>query len=275
MPELPEVETIKNALQPLVQGKRIQVLELLRPEVIAYPSADRFYELVCGEQIRQVDRRGKFLCILLEHEKRIWLHLRMTGQLSVVEEEKAPKKHTHVIFGLEGGLQLRFSDPRRFGRFWLSESEEEDKYSGVQKLGIEPFEPYLNGMWLKKHLEHRKKSIKACLLDQNIIAGIGNIYGDEILFAANVCPLCRPEELTEAQWERLASAIPQILQQAILEEAVAPEQYMADGGFRYRRSSFFQVYGQEGAPCPRCTEKLVRVVLCGRSSVYCPHCQPQ
>lgn len=275
MPELPEVETIKNALQPLVSGKQIQKVELLRPEVIAYPAAEQFCERIGGKRIVQINRRGKFLCLLLEDEKRIWLHLRMTGQLSVVTENRIQEKHTHIIFQLEDGLQLRFNDVRRFGRFCLLGSEEEDVYSGVHKLGIEPFDQCLDGTWLEDKLKYRKKSIKECLLDQSIVAGIGNIYGDEILFAANICPLCKPEELTKQQWERLAMETPRILQQAILKEAVTPEQYMAEGGFNYRNTSFFQVYGREGLPCPHCTEKLVRVVLAGRSSVYCPCCQPR
>ena len=178
MPELPEVETIKRVLEPQIKGLKIMNITVEKPEVISRPTADEFCNLLIGQQISSVSRRGKFLIIHTDGRDNIILHLRMTGCLLVTPTDYPQEKHTHVIFHLDNGTELRFSDTRRFGRFWLIRKDEADTYSGIDKLGLEPFDDSLTGAYLQSRLGKRKKTVKERLLDQSIVAGIGNIYSD-------------------------------------------------------------------------------------------------
>lgn len=167
MPELPEVETIKSIIEPQIQGLTIEKVTVSRPEVIAYPVASAFCNSLTGQTISQMERRGKFLIIAL--------HLRMTGCLLVTPSDFPKEKHTHIVMALSDKKERRFSDTRRFGRFWLLKNGKADTYSGIDKLGIEPLSPALTAEYLNAHLGKRKKAIKECLLDQSGVAGIGNI----------------------------------------------------------------------------------------------------
>ncbi len=275
MPELPEVEMIKQVIEPQIHGLTIRTVMVNRPEVIAHPSADAFCSLLVGQVISRMERRGKFLTIVLKGGARIVLHLRMTGCLLVTPSDYPQQKHTHVVFALNDGQELRFSDTRRFGRFWLMESGEADTYSGIDKLGIEPFAPEFTAQYLTRHLEKRKKAIKECLLDQSIVAGVGNIYSDEILFAAKISPFCPANCLESEDWIRLAEIIPERLTFFIEKNRLTPEEYLRGKGQDYRNTPFLQVYGHEGEPCPVCGETLCRKIIGGRSSTYCPSCQGQ
>jgi formamidopyrimidine-DNA glycosylase len=170
----------------------------------------------------------------------------MTGCLLVTPPDYPIEKHTHIIMRLNSGMEQCFSDTLRFGRFWLIQSGKKDTYSGISKLGLELLSDECNAQYLKSKFGKRKKEIKECLLDQSVIVGIGNIYSDEILFRAKICPTRPADSLMVREWERLAEMIPERL---------------------------LQVYGHAGEPCPNCGETLVRVVISGRSSVYCPNCQ--
>lgn len=174
---------------------------------------------------------------------------------------------------MDNGTELRFSDTRRFGRFWLIRKDEADTYSGIDKLGLEPFDDSLTGAYLQSRLGKRKKTVKERLLDQSIVAGIGNIYSDEILFAAGIYPARPANSLNEKEWKRLAVVIPKQLQFFIEKNALTPEDYLKSKGQNYRNAPFLQVYGHDGDCCPKCGEKLCRIVVGGRGSVYCPNCQ--
>lgn len=273
MPELPEVETIKRVLEPQLKGLTITKVTVNRPEVTAYPVADEFCRLLIGQNISGMMRRGKFLYILLENGCRVILHLRMTGGLLFTPADFPQEKHTHIVFEMSDGRQLRFSDMRRFGRFWLLQSGEVDTYSGIAKLGMEPFDDELTAEYLILRLGKRKKAIKECLLDQSIIAGIGNIYSDEILFTAGIHPACPAGSLGQEEWERLARVIPERLSYFIEKNEITPEEYLKTKGRDYRNTPFLQVYGHAGKACPVCGNLLGRMVIGGRSSVYCPICQ--
>lgn len=273
MPELPEVETIKRVIEPQIQGLMIDKVNVKRPEVVAYPAADEFCRLLTGQTISHMTRRGKFLAIHLGSNDCIILHLRMTGCLLITPADYAEEKHTHIIFRLSNGKKLRFSDTRRFGRFWLLRKDEADTYSGIAKLGAEPLDKLLTAGYLNARLGKRKKPVKECLLDQSIIAGIGNIYSDEILFTAGIYPARPANSLTMEEWERLAAAIPERISYFIKVNKITPEEYLETKGQDYRNTPFLQVYGQEGKPCPKCGETLCRMVVGGRGSVYCPVCQ--
>ncbi|MCM1180937.1 MAG: bifunctional DNA-formamidopyrimidine glycosylase/DNA-(apurinic or apyrimidinic site) lyase [Clostridium sp.] len=273
MPELPEVETIKNVIEPQIQGLIIEKATVRRPEVAAHPAADEFCRRLAGQTISHMSRRGKFLMIWLSSSDHILLHLRMTGCLLLAPADFPEEKHTHILFQLNNGMELRFSDTRRFGRFWLLGENETDTYSGVEKLGIEPLDKELTTQYLEAHFGKRKKAIKECLLEQTVIAGIGNIYSDEILFTAGIDPACPANRLRHTEWERLAVVIPERLSYFIETNKIPPEEYLETRGKDYRNTPFLQVYGQAGKPCPKCRATLCRTVIGGRGSVYCPACQ--
>lgn len=275
MPELPEVEMVKRILEPQLSGRRITDLTANRPEIIEHPSPDAFIAAVTGERIVNMGRRGKYLIIGLEKGARIVLHLRMTGCLLVTSPDDPLEKHTHLVFRLDDGNQLRFHDTRRFGRFWLLQKYEEDTFSGVHKLGLEPFDEKLTAGYLSNVLAKRKRAVKDCLLDQNLVAGIGNIYADEILFAAKLHPSQPANTLSPREWERLAYSIVSVLTCAVEENRMTPEEYLTGKGREYRKAAFFQVYGHAGEPCPACGGVLCRVIVGGRGSVYCPSCQKE
>lgn len=273
MPELPEVETIKRVIEPQIKGLTITNVTVRRPEVAAYPAADKFCSLLTGQTVACMARRGKFLMIQLSSNDRVILHLRMTGGLLFVPQGWPEEKHTHIILYFDNGRELRFSDTRRFGRFWLLGADEDDTYSGIGKLGIEPFDGELTAEYMVTHLGKRRKTIKECLLEQNVIAGIGNIYADEILFTAGIYPARPANSLKPAEWERLTEAIPERLSYFIDKNKISAEEYLETKGRDYRNTPFLQVYGHEGGDCPACGQTLCRMVVGGRSSVYCPDCQ--
>ncbi len=274
MPELPEVETIRRVIEPQIQGLVITRVTVARPEVVAYPDADEFCRRLTGAVIDGMVRRGKFLTILTDKE-RIILHLRMTGCLLLAPAELLQEKHTHVIFGLSDGRELRFSDMRRFGRFWLLGKDEDDTYSGIGKLGVEPFDEALTAQYLSVRFGKCKKAIKVCLLDQRVVAGIGNIYSDEILFTAGIYPARPANTLNPGEWKRLAAVIPDRISYYIETNSITAEEYLKSGGKEYRNTPFLQVYGHEGDPCPACGNILCREVIGGRGSVFCPVCQKE
>jgi len=275
MPELPEVEAIRRVLEPQIQGLTIRNAIVNRPEVVAHPSSDEFCKQLAGQTIDRMERRGKFLLMLLNSGDRIIIHLRMTGCLLYTPANLPQEKHTHITFQLNDGKELRFSDTRRFGRFWLISSGETDPYSGMEKLGKEPFDTDFSAEYLTARFGKRKKTIKECLLEQSVIAGIGNIYSDEILFAAKICPARQANSLTEKEWTRLAEVIPQQLSYFTQKNEMTPEEYLETKGQDYRNTPFLQVYGREGEACPVCGEALFRTVIGGRSSTYCPACQKE
>ena len=275
MPELPEVETIRRVIEPQIRGLVITRAVVRRPEVTAYPGADEFSRRLVGQTISHMTRKGKFLAIHLESRERVILHLRMTGGLLLVPAQCPEEKYTHVVFSLDNGKELRFADMRRFGRFWLLREEETDTCTGMDKLGIDPLASACNAEYLRAHLSKRRKAIKECLLEQSIVAGIGNIYSDEILFTAGIHPARPANSLEQSEWERLAEVIPERISYFIEKNAITAEEYLETKGRDYRNTPFRQVYGHSGGPCPKCRETLCRMVIGGRSSVYCPVCQKE
>lgn len=202
-----------------------------------------------------MSRRGKFLTIHFENNDSLTLHLRMTGQLLVTPPDYPEEKHTHLVAGLSDGMEIRYIDVRRFGRFWYLKADEADTVTGRSKLG------------------KRKKPIKEMLLDQSIVTGIGNIYSDEILFSACIYPETKCSYMTAEQWERLAKAIPHTLLWGIEANKMTAEEYLAGMGKEYRNTPFLKAYGHEGKPCPNCGSLFERITIGGRSSCFCPKCQ--
>ncbi|MCI7304040.1 MAG: bifunctional DNA-formamidopyrimidine glycosylase/DNA-(apurinic or apyrimidinic site) lyase [Clostridiales Family XIII bacterium] len=273
MPELPEVETVRRVIEPQIKGRKIVSIGIGNQQVIGYPDAKAFCTSVCGQTVAGMSRRGKFLCIFFEKNDRMVLHLRMTGCLLVTPPDYEKAKHTHAVFDLDDGSQLRYIDPRRFGRLWFLKWDEEDTITGIHRLGPEPFDAGLTGEYLQIRFSTRKKTIKECLLDQSLLAGIGNIYADEILFASGIFPGRTAKSLTAQECGRLADHIPRILTDFIEKNDISAEDYLSARGMEYRNAPYLQVYGRQKEPCPICGRPLEKMVLAGRSSVFCPSCQ--
>lgn len=273
MPELPEVETIRRILAPQLTGRVIQHVDIRNAQVIAHPEASVFAASLEGQRIDDLTRRGKFLTLRLESGDRLTLHLRMTGQLLVMPAETPIEKHTHLIFTLSDGRQLRLIDVRRFGRVWFLRAQEADTVTGQAELGPEPTDPALTAEYLEEKLGARRSPIKEMLLDQTIVAGIGNIYSDEILFAARLHPQEKCAALSTAEWARLAEKIREVMAWAVDVSAMTAEEYLRGQGKAYRSMPYLRVYGRAGQPCPVCGTLLEKVTVGGRSSCYCPICQ--
>lgn len=275
MPELPEVETVRRTLTPLLTGRRIVSVEAVRPEVLAHPLAEEFCALAADRNILELGRRGKYLLIKLEGGASVIVHLRMTGRLLCTPAIHERKPHTHVVFRLDNGQELRYSDVRRFGRLWLQQSGENDDFSGIHKLGLEPFDAAFNADYLRDKLSARRINIKQALLDQSVIAGLGNIYVDEVLYQVKLHP-CRPvADLKKKDWQALAAAVPEVLLQAIANNGTTFRDYLDGEGKEGSHMPYLEAYGRRGEPCRRCGEQIERMKVAGRSSYFCPICQKE
>lgn len=275
MPELPEVETIRTVIEPQIQGQQITKLAVRHPQVIAYPEMELFHDGVVGQTITHISRRGKFLSIHFETKDVLTLHLRMTGCLLVTSLDYPLEKHTHLVFSLGDQKELRYIDPRRFGRFWFLRRNEKDEITGIHKLGIEPFDQNVTVEYVQERFIKRNRSIKECLLDQTVLTGIGNIYADEILFSTGICPMKKSQALSKEEWQRLATEIPQVLRYYIEKNSITPEEYLQGKGKDYQNTPFLRVYGHHDEPCVICGTMLKRVVIASRGTVYCPSCQKE
>lgn len=273
MPELPEVETVRRVLDAQLRGRAILGVSALRPDIVAHPDAETFAGALAGRRISGVDRRGKFLRMMLDGGGELALHLRMTGALLVMPCDMPPEPHTHMALALSGGEELRFSDTRRLGRVWLREAGERDDFTGMAKLGPEPFDEALDAAYLRARLGRSRRAIKTCLMDQAAIAGIGNIYSDEILFAARIDPARQAASLGADEWELLARLIPERMRFFVDRSAISVGDYLLGRGRDYRNTPYLRVYGHAGEACPRCGGTLARRVIGGRGSVSCPECQ--
>ena len=272
MPELPEIETTRRAVEPLVAGRTIESVDVRHPGVIAHPDATTFAERLTGRTVLGINRRGKYLVACLDDGSHVTMHMRMTGCLVAAPTGYPEDRHTHVVLHMDDGTEMRFSDMRRFGRFWLFGPDEEDD-SGIGRQGPEPADPSLDAGYLEERIGGSHRAIKECLLDQTVVAGIGNIYSDEILFETGIDPARPANSLTHEEFGRLAHAITELLGYFTETNLVTPDEHLAGKGRDYRNTPFLRVYGHAGKPCPRCGETMVRSVVGGRGSVRCPRCQ--
>lgn len=273
MPELPEVQTIVDVLSPYLKNKKIIFVRVFSPDVIARPDLYEFDSSITNQVFSSVTRRGKFIIFSFNSGKRLTLHLRMTGALTLNRPTDTIEPHTHVTFLLDNGEELRYNDWRRFGRFWLIDSSEEDTFSGIDSLGYEPFDESLNADYLIKAFGKSSRAIKTCLMNQKIIAGIGNIYSDEILFSSRILPERPSSSLTTDEWETLSKKIPVVMSFFVEKNRVSINDFRLSNGREYRNSKFFNVYGRNGCPCNKCGLPLDSCSISGRTSVFCRNCQ--
>jgi formamidopyrimidine-DNA glycosylase len=284
MPELPEVETVRRGLAPALVGRRIKRARTKRPD-LRFPFPKRFAARLSGRRVETLDRRAKYLLAHLD-DGNVWItHLGMTGRWSILGAKRQPgdfyyaeppdPTHTHVVIETEEGARLEFNDPRRFGYMDLIAENELEAHPFFKGKGPEPLGNSFHLPYLKKALAGKKTSIKAALLDQRIVAGLGNIYVVEALHRAGIVPTKEAGRISALKLERLFHAIRVVLEEAIEAGGSTLSDYAAvdgaQGAFQHR----FRVYDREGERCVKdgCGGTIVAAALSGRSSYWCPRCQ--
>jgi formamidopyrimidine-DNA glycosylase len=280
MPELPEVETVRRGLAPLVEGRRVTHVHLARAD-LRVPFPERFAERLTGRRIVRLGRRAKYLQAELDKGETLIIHLGMSGRLTLANgvlarvqfEPEALAAHDHVVIQLEGGQGLIFNDPRRFGLMTLSATADLETHPLFRKLGIEPLDGALSGAALRARLAGRRAPLKAALIDQSVIAGIGNIYASEALYRARLSPLRLASTLNAKSADCLAAAIIEVLSEAIEAGGSSLRDYVRSDGSPGYFQQRFAVYDRAGEACPRGGGRIRRIVQSNRSTFYCPTCQ--
>ena len=281
MPELPEVETVRRGLNKLTVRQPISQVEVLLPRTVAYPvEVADFVEGITGVAIANWQRRGKYLLANLADDSSQsagWLgvHLRMTGQLLWLDKDAALQKHTRIRFLYANDRELRFVDTRTFGKVWYvpPHTEIESVITGLQKLGPEPFSPEFSLEYFGQKLHNRRRLIKTLLLDQAVVAGIGNIYADEALFKSGIRPNTVAANLTKKQAKALHQAIVEVLQTSIDKGGTTFSDFLNLLGVSGNYGDAALVYGRKELPCRVCGTPIEKIKLGGRSSHFCPNCQ--
>jgi formamidopyrimidine-DNA glycosylase len=274
MPELPEVETVRRGLEQNLAGDAIVGVEVLREASIAYPDIESFARELAGHKFGKVLRRGKYLLLKLDGGTGLACHLRMSGRL-LVRNGKHEPSFLRVRILLASGRELHFEDMRVFGRLWFKPKGKsfEDIIPSLTALGVEPLTD-LSGSYLVQAFSGKAQAVKTALLDQHIIAGVGNIYADESLFLSGLHPTLAAGSLSAAQLERLADNVVAVLEAAIKSGGSSLRDYTDANGVNgnYQRQAW--VYGRKGEPCRQCGSAIERIKLNGRSSHFCAKCQP-
>ncbi|MGH2705270.1 MAG: bifunctional DNA-formamidopyrimidine glycosylase/DNA-(apurinic or apyrimidinic site) lyase [Actinomycetota bacterium] len=280
MPELPEVEVIRRDLEREVAGKKIRAAEVRSTPnamrvIRRYRRRKEFEEPLAGQRIAKIDRRGKYLLFRLDGDRVLVVHLGMSGQLVQTKKGADFDRHTHVVLHLNGGGELRYIDPRTFGEMFVTSRDELGAIKELQKLGIDPLEQALAWQHFSQALATHSVKLKALLMDQKFICGIGNIYSDEILFAAGLRHDRKSDTLASQEVRRLYRAIQEILQDAIRHRGTSAEdeQYRDLFGAMGEYQEYLRVYQREGDACRRCRTPIARVRWSNRSTYYCPQCQ--
>jgi len=275
MPELPEVETVCRGLKQHLVGATISGAEVLRVDSIAHPTPEEFENVLPGHTILDVWRRGKYILIELSGKAGLAGHLRMSGRMIVVKKKTKASKFLRVRILLGDGRELHFEDMRVFGRLWYKAPKQkwEEVVTALAELGPEPLTDWTAEL-LGQALAKKKQAIKSALLDQTVVAGIGNIYADESLFRAGIHPLRPAGSLKKPELERLVIEVRKVLNNAIKNRGSSFSDYTDADGVNGNYQNKALVYGREGEKCRVCTMKIERLKIGGRSSHFCLECQP-
>jgi formamidopyrimidine-DNA glycosylase len=282
MPELPEVETVRRGLQPVMEGQVIVSAQVNRPD-LRWPFPTDMAKRLTGKRVLALRRRSKYILADLDSGETLLIHLGMSGRMLISGAQigefhyahPAPAKHDHVVLDMQGGARVTFNDARRFGAMDLLPTATWETHPLLASIGPEPLGNGFNESYLVAQLTGRGTPIKSALLDQHIVAGLGNIYVCETLYRARIAPQTKAGQLPTAKMRGLVAIIRQVLTEAIEAGGSSLRDYrQADGELGYFQHSF-QVYGREGQPCqtPGCISQIARIVQSGRSSFYCPTCQ--
>jgi formamidopyrimidine-DNA glycosylase len=271
MPELPEVETVVRHLRPDLTGLRIQSIQVLEPKILRLPTKG-FVAALTGTIIREIRRKGKLILLEITPPMTLIIHLKMTGQLLFTDRSTPIDRHTHLIFNFyHSDRQLRYRDIRKFGFFDLMEEGSENPRAYWHNLGPDPFE--VTSDQFVRILQSKNKPIKALLLDQSVISGLGNIYVDESLFQAAIHPMARVKALSPSKLKNLHRVIKKILNRAIQEQGSTLKDYRRPDGSIGGFQNFHQVYGRNGLPCPHCRKPIQKIRVAGRGTHLCSSCQ--
>ena len=273
MPELPEVETIRLALEPHVVGRRFVRVEIHDPRLVRPFEPTAIAAELEGERVAALERRGKYLVVRFESGRVLLIHLRMTGSLrhaggGSLEDDP----YRRAVVRLDDGSDVAYRDVRRFGTWHLFEPHEVDPYL-AERLGREPLERGFTARRLAERLEGRKAPLKAALLDQRTVAGLGNIYVDEALWRAQLHPLREAGSLDSEETAHLTKGIRAALRAGIARQGASLRDYATPDGRRGRMQERFRVYDRAGEPCPRCGTPIDKIRVAGRGTWYCPSCQ--
>lgn len=287
MPELPEVESVRRTLEPVLAGRRVAAVEVRSPHCLAAPrDPGAFARALTGRRFARCERRGKYLLLGFDDGAVLVVHLRMTGRLVYRAPDAAGAgagagdaaaaapgdRHLHLVIALEGGGELRFSDVRKFGRLWLAAGEG-DLPEGLRRLGPDPLGDGFTLAILERALAGGRRSVKAVLLDQEVLAGVGNIYADEALFLAGIHPARPAGGVSATEAARLLAAVRQVLEEAVARGGTTFSDYRDGLGRPGGYGAALRVYKREGYPCPRCGTPIAKVRLGGRAARFCPACQ--
>jgi formamidopyrimidine-DNA glycosylase len=274
VPELPEVETVRLGLEPALAGRRLERVEILDGRLVRpFEPLEVAAELE-GEVVTGVDRRGKYLIVRFESGRVLLVHLRMTGSFVHVPGGSLPDDpYRRAVLRLDNGSDVAYRDVRRFGTWLLLEPGELDPYL-AERLGEEPFAEAFTPRALAERLRGRRAPLKAALLDQRSLAGMGNIYADEALWRARIHPLRPAGELTPAEVGRLHEGIRAALELGIARKGATLSDYRTPNGDRGAMQDEFEAYGREGEPCSRCGTPIAKIRAAGRGTWFCPRCQP-
>jgi formamidopyrimidine-DNA glycosylase len=275
MPELPEVDTVRAELEPLLTGRTLEAVDILDTRLVRPFEPRAVADELEGERIAAVERRGKYLVFRFESGRSLLIHLRMTGSLRhVANGAPADDPYRRAVVRLDDGSDVTYRDVRRFGTWLLLEPGELEPYL-ASRLGAEPFSGDFTSKRFAARLAHRRAPIKAALLDQRTLAGMGNIYVDEALWRARIHPLRPAGDLAPDEIRRLRSAVRRALEAGIARQGASLRDYAKPDGSRGRMQDEFKVYGRSGEPCDRCGTPIEKTRVAGRGTWHCPHCQPR
>ena len=275
MPELPEVETVRTTLAPALTGRRLERVDILDTRLVRPFEPLAVAGELEGERIEAVERRGKYLIFRFESDRSLLIHLRMTGSLRHAPRGSlADDPYRRAVVRLDDGSDVAYRDVRRFGTWLLLEPGELEPYL-QRRLGAEPFSPAFTARSLAERLEGRKAPIKAAILDQRTLAGMGNIYADEALWRARIHPLRPAGDLDPNDIRRLHRAVRRALEAGIVRQGATLRDYSIPDGALGRMQHEFKVYGRAGEPCDRCGTPIEKTRVAGRGTWYCPRCQPE
>ncbi len=272
MPEMPEVETVRRTLLPLIKGKTIKEVTVWYPKIIT-GDAKEFKQQLVGKKITTIDRYAKYLLIRLSGNLTVVSHLRMEGKYRLVKINTKKDKHDHVQIVFSDNSALRYNDVRKFGRMQLIKTGTEKEKTGISKLGAEPNSAAFTISYLQNGLARKKKNIKNTLLDQSVVAGLGNIYVDEVLWETKIHPLSQANTIPAERVAQLHDNINSLIELAIAERGTTIHTYLDANGKTGGFQKMLQVYGHKGEPCVRCGTPLEKIKVNGRGTTFCPKCQ--
>ncbi|AKG04153.1 DNA-formamidopyrimidine glycosylase [Salimicrobium jeotgali] len=273
MPELPEVDAVKQSLLKQVTGKRISRVEVFWPSIVKVPEdRKQFEEMLQGQELQSVDRKGKFLILHLDDYSLV-SHLRMEGKYFIRNGEEPKDKHTHIIFTFEDGSSLHYNDVRKFGTMHLFDKGEEYNNKPLNTLGPDPIEGRFTTEYMYEQLQRTTRRIKTILLDQSVVAGFGNIYVDETLFRAGVHPERLGSSLDRETVKRIVEEGEKVIREAMEAGGSTIRSYSRSDGSRGEYQTKLFVYGKEGEPCPACRRPITKTKVGGRGTHVCYYCQ--